>query len=497
MERIGITTNILSKSLVGILAAVAFTACGESYPSLEYDKDENNHITNTESSNRTPIQVYVNEPSLFSVTASRGMGAVDKEDEDWDARRDNMLLKVFAFHNAEDADFRENMYVSHNGEESPDFKNCLIDNATNSGTEYYEGKPARLVDDEGLEFLKKKDSEERELLYYSSKYQDEGYNFFAYYVDDIELSASNTVRSKDEIYHNIEIDGTQDIMCGYAPKMSLYSVMKALRFIGNPPEDEDSETYAKRIYKMLSPSQQADINNVLNYGYSTYAAHRGVNPVIDIRHQLARLKFTAYPGDETAENITIQGIEVRIHTKGKLTVATNDLSKVGLSFDETEPLNSVYLKEASVDGIEPMQPLRQDYYIVKLTEEDKKKPNTDWTERVESSLKIGGHLLVEPGDVISLTLHYDEKRKISENSDEEKLMKDLKVNYNITAPKVPQNFDKATGTYRFREGYSYDINIAVFGLQPIEIYAQMEGWKDGDDVDLGEEEFFDPENNNN
>ena len=472
---------------VGVIAVIlTLMSCERSYPGLEYDNGKDD-IANNEASNKTPIQLYVNEPSIFSVS-TKGLGSIDNQDPNWQKKRQNMLLHIFAFNN-NGGNMKENMSTAHNGD--IDNLNCLVDNGVSSGDDYYKGKPASLVDDEGLEFISDIDTKETEHLYYSSKHQEQGYDFFAYHIDDFIPNSANTHRGEDVIYHDIEIDGSQDIMCGYAPKLSLYMVMYALGYASDKPVigDAKQEQIAKDLYNMMSDVQKNDVNNMLNNGYSTYSAHRGVNPVINIKHQLARLRFEAYPGDNTAENITIQKIEVVTKTKGRLTVAAHDMSKIGMTFDESQKEKSVFLREASEDG-KTMQELRQDYYKVKMTEEDKHKGN--WSERTR--MPIGDCLLVKPEETIHLILHYDEIRKVEfENTDKSEYhtFKDLTVEYHISPPDKAANKDETSGTLKFKPGNSYNIKIAVYGLQPIKVMADMEAWGVGGDVNLGEDEFHD------
>ena len=485
MERLRLKYSFISALWLCIFAV---TGCSEAYPSLEYE-DNKDVIENQEASSKTPIMLFVQKPSLFSIT-TRGTGAFDPNEPNFEAKRKNMLLHIFAFHNSQDVNMTESMNSVHGGTSEPDYENCLIDNGVNSGNLYWIGRPARLnSDNEGIEILKDKETKEPEQLYYSSVHQDYGYNFFAYYIDDFEPNSTNTTRTQNEIYHNIEIDGSQDIMCGYSPKLEIEDIMNDLGYNVRDDDGNISKAEAQKMYdNILSDTEQNNINNILSYGYSTYSAHRGINPTIDVKHQLTRLKFTAYPGDGRSENITITGIEVKTITQGKLVVASTDLSKVGLTFRDDQPLSSIFLKEKSIDGIEGNQPLRQDFYNIVMTAEDKKLPNNKWMER--TATPIGDCLLVPPSETIRLILHYKEKYQISENGDEYGI-RYPKVVYDIKAPTEKQNIEESTGLYKFKSGYSYDIKIAVYGLQPIEIVAQMEGWKEGGDVDLDEDDFFD------
>lgn len=438
--------------LVGVLMPLLF-ACTRSYPGLEYEDD--NGFSNGEGSTNTPIMLFLNDPLFFTMTTTRGTGVFEPDNKN---KYNNATFHVFAFRDAEDVDMTMTLASDS------DRYNCLVD-----GDVFFKGRPMKMDKDNSgeMEFIRDEETNVTEHLYYGSKYQELGYNFFGYYIDDFEPTSENSVRTKDEIYHNVDIDGSQDIMCGYSRELTPEYVLNILKKNGNSS----------------STGLIADRNNILNYGYSTYAAHRNVNPVIDLKHVLARLKFEAYAGDNKAQNITITNIEVKSRTKGKLTVAAADLTKVGLQVDESQTPKSLYLKEASVDGVAPTTSLRQDYYKVELKKGD---VNKYWANR--TPLPIGESLLVMPSDSYQLIIHYNELRKESEDSDKMILRKGIKAEYTINAPKLAVNYDEASENYKFKGGYAYTIKIAVYGLQPIEVSAQIEGWKEGGSVGIDPDE---------
>ena len=473
---------IFNISTLAIVSAILMlTACEQSYPGIEYEKEDNN-ITNDEASHSTPIQLFVDEPSLFSITATRGTGSVDKGEDDWNERRKNMKLQVFAF-NKDGADMRETMAARH-GEDAPDYKYCLIDNEETSGSKYYIGRNTRLIDDEGLEFISNEETNQTEQLYYSSKHQEQGYNFFAYYIDDFVPNSSNTYRNRDEIYHNIDIDGSQDIMCGYAPQPTYYSVLHALNYTGFEKAPAANETDRARqeqdaayfINNMLTPTEKTDVSNILNYGFSTYSAHRGVNPIIKVKHMLTRLKFEAYPGDESAKDIIITDIVIKSRTKAKLTVAANDLTKIGLTFDQSEPQRELYLREKPANGFGPTVELNTEYRVD--IQEDER--GLLWHQRTPTP--IGDCMLVEPAEELELILFYKENRPDSSVDGNDNWIPN-RLKYRIIPSKDGgDSYDKESNTYRFKAGYSYVVKIAVYGMQPIEVSASIEGWKVGGDI---------------
>ena len=60
-----------------------------------------------------------------------------------------------------------------------------------------------------------------------------------------------------------------------------------------------------------------------------------------------------------------------------------------------------------------------------------------------------------------------------------------KSHYRVTAASLgekPENWDEATQQYVFKRARYYTINLAVYGLQPIQVIANIESWKDGGEV---------------
>ena len=58
----------------------------------------------------------------------------------------------------------------------------------------------------------------------------------------------------------------------------------------------------------------------------------------------------------------------------------------------------------------------------------------------------------------------------------------MKSHYRVTAGSLgdnPDNWDEATQQYVFKRARYYTINLAVYGLQPIQVIANIESWKEG------------------
>lgn len=79
-------------------------ACSQSYPGLEYEFPDN-EIGNTETYNKTPIMMFVNEQNFFSITATRGMGAFENDGINQGVsqmQKQKATLYVYSFRNGQD-----------------------------------------------------------------------------------------------------------------------------------------------------------------------------------------------------------------------------------------------------------------------------------------------------------------------------------------------------------------------------------------------------------
>lgn len=493
--------------LLAIGAVIGLAACSESYPGMIYD-DSGSKARNEEgldSSLLVPLYVYVNKQSFFSVvatpgngkvpasTSTRGIGPFQPITSSTDADGNPIVyteedsiryyqtdFRLFAFRDgkyattgsaypvalADDPDMTWTLLAEDGGGHRDEEKlNCLLDDYS-----YYSGIHSHLDDRSGLALMS------RGPLYYGT-YQDVGYNFFAYAIDDLESSASTVHRTRDSIYYDVVLDGTQDIMCGKAPKLT-------------------SEVLDDRYSQVELTA--AERNRILNIGnYSTYAAHRKIDPYVDIYHQLTQLKFRAYAGDETADSVTIDSIYVEAPTTGKLIVAHRDPSRVGLYLDSINGRYYLHEKPEIVDSLQSdstttKRMLRNSVILQPGLH------NVEWKEKYwvnkaagtaipifeRDPLNLGTSMMLPQSSEFVITICSTCKVATGES-------KKIISHYRITAASLgekPENWDEETQQYVFKRARIYTINLAVYGLQEIKIIANIEGWKEGGEI------FIDPDN---
>lgn len=510
MKRTKHIVNILTAAVTLLLTA----SCNVSYPDLDLPQGE--PPTNDEDVNidKTSILLYTSNPAYFSVVSdtrgsvgTRGTGAFEPM-ETVAYNRDKYLnakFHIFAFRAYNDADpnggqgvlteapsmsrycyAKRYAYDEHKvlSKDNKDENNtsCLLD-----GPDYEMGMPFKFEPDQFIGTMNVLTKDYPEDIYYSSRYQDVGYNFFGYFVDDLDLS--NYTREKDKITYDIEIDGYQDVLVG-AAKTPL----------------TEADFAEGGIYEKAARLTEEEKQKILNTpgNYSTFAAHRNVHPVVNMKHQLTMLKFFAYPGASSAKDVVIKDISVMTLTKGTLTVASRNIDDCKLVFkpeNEVDVLQKAvklgeYQKETDESGethnvygkIKPG--LRDEGYQVKWKDEwvDNESQVVPGVTHVpttkekmdEASVELGAGLLVAPQEsyVVTLTYLFPDGPLDANNN---YTMKEHKTVYRITPAK------KEGEQASFEKGLLYNVKIGVYGLEKIQISGSVDGWGKGEDIDIDQD----------
>lgn len=441
------TTRRFVRPALSMATIMLLAACSQSYPGLEYEFPDN-EIGNTETYNKTPIMVFVNEQNFFSITATRGMGAFESDENNQvvsPIQKQNAILYLYSFRNGQDqqgpltspADLTKTRYAQ--GKPHDEYnESCLLD-----GPDYNHGMPMKLNAEPGgmLEPQWTEDS-----LFYSSRYQDVGYNFFCYHIDDCPNSVE---RSSDRIVCTCTVDGTQDVLYGHAHELDL--------------------AYLNDKYGNLNLTDEEKAKVVNANGYSTLAAHRDIHPSINLDHAMARFIFQAFPGDENANEIKIKHVKMYAQKQCQITVAARTTEEAGVKFLEEKDWMSLMSWDAEQGKMVDMEEATVVFSPGMKDESLYARKHVD----------LGSSLLLAPAEEYKLVLEYEQY--IFWNNEWQ--WKPLISEYTITAPKNEDyNKDKTTGTYKFLPGYQYTVKIAVYGLSPIKVTATVTGWNKSDEI---------------
>lgn len=285
---------------------------------------------------------------------------------------------------------------------------CLLDAnrlSEDGGQSSSHGKEVRVkVDNSNLMPFFPDDKTGSQDIYYNMKHTDWPYNFFSYYLDDLDLTQLQCVREKNRIYYDVELDGRRDFMSSVA----------------NPKLQEDK--YANNPYKQ----------KIMDRAYSAYSASHGLNPVFSFQHHLVRLRFVICRPEEGGsvpsinESLVVKKVSVKSKVRGRFTVAVNDIDAddagkphVGLSFNREDYAS----EEAYANSEDYLYLLKKNGEEIgsdgwcrvidckkysELSAEDKKKPS--FLGKEDENDNSGASLLLAPATTYSARIFLDEDK---------------------------------------------------------------------------------------
>lgn len=473
--------------LIVLAASLGLVACSESYPSVNYQYESVPTNAETPGEDRSvPLMVFVDRQSFFSLSSTRGAGhfdpieATSPEDEKQKFRDTPFYL--FAFRDPKFTstsydnprlhqlpDLTYTMLATNGGKKDNENLDCLVDDYN-----YHTGYKVFLDDVGGMKLP------DKPYVFYYPDYQDVGFNFFAYSIDDAvsaddPTSEPQATRTQTSIYCDLAIDGTQDIMCGLAPEIKKEDLNA-----GRYHNIKLTETEKKRVL---------DIGK-----YCTYAAHRNIHPYINMRHQLTRLDFVAYPGDSTADYVTIDSVKVKAPMKGRLVVADNDTTQIGYTPDPASEGwfvlhegphkndDGKWVCDVMPAGQYKANPWHKEYNPDPDNHPELAWPITDriWPENNEEIVRLGGEkaciMLPESEEfLVKIVGTYD--------PDDPTKKRRFESVYRLTPQRNEENLGE-DGKYRFCSGRYYTIAVAVYGLEVVVVNSTIVAWKPGATVEI-------------
>lgn len=486
--------NIIRLMSAPLTALLLATSCTNSYPGLEYEPD--NQPSNDEdlTIEETPIKIYTRNPAFFSLSTrgTRGTGPFDNETNI--KKYDDAVFHVFSFRagTGEDGTGGQGLLTmpvdltmsaySPTHETAPDRNNqsCLLD-----GQDGLLGMPFRFVrdastitDNGGAQYGTLEPMVDYP-IYYSGTYQDVGYNFFGYYIDDWKPTNANTHRTQDAITYDIDIDGSRDILLGYANQLKV------------------SDFERDGIYYDLGLAKD-DVDKIIGMagGYSTFSGHRHVDPVVRMNHVLTRLVFQAYPGNASADRVRITKVEIKACSKAKLKVAGRKYDDCGIS--EFSDKKWMTLRDVVPENNNDGEQTDEENSVeskLQLNPNGFNEPYTLTYEEGATSQKLttlGTSLLLTPDETYEVKLYYDFIPEGSETDPSK--WQSLAAEYLLNAPKDDGVSVDANGKRMFMPGVMYKIKIGVFGLEKIVMDAAVNNWTNGGSIEIDPDNTGYPDN---
>lgn len=409
-----------------------------------------------------PVPVTLRIGNASYVTETRSTGAFGSLSGENSSEADfiqwnNARFYVYAFAKGTDTD----LSICWDDPENTDENSCLIDatrpgkkDGTEQGGEMsvLRGKET-YIEQESYSYLywTKEEGDTDAPVYYNVVDRERPYNFFAYYVDDAEVS--NFRRTHDRIYFDVAINGQQDLMTSMATPTSV----QIDRLKDNPNKDK-----------------------ILDCAFSAYSGNYDLSPVFEFEHHLTCLRFAIYPAGELedGENSDCYRLEiasikvVNPQTKGVFTVATNN--------PEEYPLG-VRFTDSPEEGTAPIlvqkKAVEEGNIVFRTTtgnlsesapywEEDKKIPSEFYYNRHGQDLE--GSVLLAPQPFYTLEIRLEGELEGAGYEGET-----FKVD--VYPPGEGETFESGKG---------YVVRLGVYGRQRIESDVAIGEWKPGGDIDL-------------
>lgn len=343
-----------------------------------------------------PVVVALGDPSGG---IAKGAGAIDNM-EQWDGK----YIYVYAFNRKDMNSFSSYSYARRD--------KCLVDGSVENRNSKA-GKKARLAADDSYA---KWELEEPDMIYPSGDKSKTSFDFFAYYLDNIEPSYSAYKRTDNSVSIDIEIDGSQDIMSSKA-------------------ELSDGQ---------LRPFTEKDRVSVIENAFSFYTAQRNIAPTFMFKHHLVRLEFEILSCmiSERPKRVVVHSLAVKSKFKADFTVADKDGSRLGLAFSDEK--KSMPLREK--DGTE----MPDDKYFVTSAPDE---------ESLQYRMELDGNLLVAPDEEYEVVLIMTEE-------------------YENGVVVVERHTAPLTITYPngFQAGNQYKVKLKIQGVNKVLVYVDIEPW---------------------
>lgn len=349
--------------------------------------------------------------------------------------------------------FNQELQTDFTVKAAADTINCLIDASLDNPDSKMGRESVYDPESSSVSDLIWKNEATAPVYYPNGDYSGNNYDFFAYYVDGLELSEDQFDRQEDRIViRGIEIDGSRDIMTSKAaPTTEQIKTIEAL--------------------KLSKPSWDLNYYGYNSANNTTYP----IAPSFVFTHHLTRLRFKLVAGKVAgAENeVTVESIIVNSPNKGDFTVAVKgDDGNLGF-----------------VDGFYPGFETG-----LALTE-------ADGSEYVPRTLKISsgtevddmGCLLIAPGKHdYTMTIVLSEKNPdgtpLPPAPPLEKILT-LGDPNNSEDPKRPE-LDPSRKP--FKAGYEYLITMTVYGQMDVRLSATVGEWGNGGNIDYDHDEAMRP-----
>lgn len=247
------------------------------------------------------------------------------------------------------------------------------------------------------------------------------YDFYGYY--DGTLSPVPVFNPETNSYNlDVTIDGTQDIILATA-----------------------DTTYAVTTSGQAAVAGQLGEDWIDRYAFSAYAARRKVHPILQFKHLLTQLNFKVSSGTETFDDNT------KLYVTGLTINQANSTAKFRVAGESDLGLSSMGTPATLAVKKDDNNPLNNANSV--------EVPNS------AGEAKVLGQMMLFPGESFEVTLKLAKKNPETPEATET-------VTRTITPSMI------SSGYTEFEAGKSYTFTFKVYGLEAVNITAELEDWHD-------------------
>lgn len=305
------------------------------------------------------------------------------------------------------------------------------------------------------------------------------YDFFGYHSDGAVTGspAYTTVDGENVYAADYTIDGSQDLM------------------------------YAKAV---LTDVQKGLLKDDANKAFSSYTARREIQPEMTFNHLLTRLTFTLKAATKTgsstelspgSDEVYVRSIKVYSKTTGKFVVISNNKTATPLVWNAVERKDypSLLLKERKADGtmqkLNSGQTSEKDLYVKTggvYTYNDKSSltgKELQYLGGYPASLEgtsVGESLLVAPDteyviEVEVMQYYNGDKKLIAPPADADWYKENVDPRY-YKFTRTIKATDVVPAAATFSASSSYNVTISMYGLQVVDVKANLGKWVNGGNI---------------
>lgn len=367
---------------------------------------------------KVPVEVEVGDPSGGILhrqdSQTKGSGPIDNI-----MQVEGKDIYVYAF--------RNDMFTSYAKTSAKDNINTLVDGSIDRRGSLA-GKKARTTGSMYLDWAESATS----LYYHSSDMKHVPYEFYAYYLDGLQVQDSDYTRTDDAVTIKVQIDGRSDLMSAKAELLEQQ--------LENCPEEE--REYARE------------------YTYSYFTAIRNIHPRFYFKHHLARFEFEIMPGYAQGEGQEVHVVSVKVYSKYKaefVVAEKSHPSQLGLRFEDEYACFTLTEPDGS--------PIPENKYLVSTVSS---------SGAASTPIPIGGGLLLAPQNEALVALV-----KLREKRSDGKVY-EFENKVNIT-------YDNPGESNMFAAGNKYKVKFPIYGVTNVSANVTLEKWAEGGNLNVDAE----------